>query len=140
MCTRRRSSVGRRASSLPIVLSKNLARLHTPALRGPFLLPKIDLANFWNSSVVNGSLIAARLLEDDGSCTLSLLIISKEDNLVYKNCGYKEPRRVAGFSSNQVLGVGDSLLFPYGVSSAQQGLTSLFGMGRGVAPATNHQH
>src|SRR5258708_38976456 len=74
MCTRRRSSVGRRASSLPIVLSKNLARLHTRALRGPFLLPKIDLANLWNSSFVNGSLIAARLQEDDGSCTILITL------------------------------------------------------------------
>lgn len=40
----------------------------------------------------------------------------------------------------QVLSVGDSLLSLLKLSSAQQGLTSLFGMGRGVALATNHQH
>ncbi len=42
---------------------------------------------------------------------------------------------------NQVLSAGDSLLSPLKrVSLAQQGLTSLFGMGRGVTLATNHQH
>ncbi len=39
-----------------------------------------------------------------------------------------------------MLSAGDCLLSPFGVSSAQQDLTSLFEMGRGVAPATNHQH
>jgi len=51
----------------------------------------------------------------------------------------KKPVKITGFQ-NQVLGAGDCLLLPKRLSSAQQGLTSLFGMGRGVTLATNHQH
>ena len=60
-----------------------------------------------------------------------------ETRKVYRACKAGHLRQNL---ENSILCFGDYLLSPQGVSSALRGLTSLFGMGRGVTPASKHQH